>query len=165
MIRWIALTFLTFAIQTQLPLARSLDLSIVLVYFFCLRTITRQSAGWTAEGQFSGMAEFRGMAFGALIGFLEDSLSGHLIGPAVLSKGMSGLLISILFSDVLFRWTPLFGCIILFAITLMDGLIVMAIRLPLDSMSIDVAGAVQAILIRAVVNSPLGIIMRPREDR
>lgn len=163
MIIWGALTFLTFMIQTQLPLARSLDLSLVLIYLYCLRTITRQSAVRPVEGHTAGMAELKGAAFGALIGLIEDSLSGQIIGPGVVSKGMAGLVIAILFSDVLFRWTPLLGCLALFCLTLMDGMTVMGIRLLLDSMTIDSAGAIQAVFIQAVVNSPLGVIMRPRE--
>ncbi|NTU42331.1 MAG: hypothetical protein HGA78_04615 [Nitrospirales bacterium] len=162
MIIWIALTFLTFMIQTQLPLARSLNLSVVLIYFYGLRTITRQTAV-RSEGNITAAVEIKGVLFGALIGLIEDSLSGQVIGPGVLSKGMVGLLISVLLSDVVFRWTPLFGCLSLLGLTLMDGLVAMGIRLLLGNVTIDVAGAVQAIVIQAVVNSPLGIIMKPRE--
>jgi cell shape-determining protein MreD len=135
-----------------------LNLTVVLVYAFAIKAPPLQSAS-TSFTDVS--AEIRGAVFGAGIGLIEDIMSGSVIGLNVMSKGLTGLISSIVFRDLFYQWTPLIGSIVLFVITLLDGIIfVLAGQFiaGLPHRSFDV---VDLVLIQALFNIPFGLLIRP----
>ncbi len=106
--------------------------------------------------------ETPGMFFGAFIGLIEDSLSGVLLGPNILSKGLIGYLSSSLYSR-LFIWTPLLGVINIFSLTFLDSSLVFMLRSAFDKIPVNLGSALLIIVIQSVVNAPIGIFLKPKD--
>jgi len=104
--------------------------------------------------------EVKGMFFGALIGTLEDSLSGAFLGPHLLSKGLLGYLSAILYSRF-FIWTPLLGIVSTSVLTLADGFMVFMLRSIFDRMPGSPGAALLIIALQALLNAPFGFIVKP----
>jgi len=105
--------------------------------------------------------EIKGMFLGALIGIVEDSLSGAFLGPNLLSKGLIGYLSSFVYSRF-FVWTPLLGMISISVLTFIDGFIVFMSRSLFDKMPVGIGTAVFIIAMQSIANAPLGILLRPK---
>lgn len=158
-IKWLFLIFLTFLIQTQInPYGKQLNISVVLVYFFILRTNIQQARIY----RLSIVPEAKGLLFGASVGLVEDILTGSIIGPALFSKGLIGFLITIIFSDVVFKWTYLSGILVLILVTIMDGLLVSGIRTLFENLLINKEVFAKDIFFQTVINILFGIIIRPK---
>ncbi len=106
--------------------------------------------------------EVKGMFFGSLIGIVEDSLSGALLGPNLLSKGLVGYFSSFVYSRF-FIWTPLLGIISISALTLIDSTIIFVSRSIFDRMPVSIGAAIFIVAIQSLLNAPLGILLRPKD--
>ncbi|MFN3481224.1 MAG: rod shape-determining protein MreD [Thermodesulfovibrionales bacterium] len=102
----------------------------------------------------------KGMITGSLIGMIEDSLSGNVLGPHLLGKGLIGFSSS-LFSGSLFRWTPLLGIIGLFSLTVIDGLTIFITKTIFNIQFIPVSRLITTVLFQGILNSLAGIFLRP----
>lgn len=158
-IKWGSLAVMVFTVQTQLSfMHNSLDLTVVLVYFYGLRNLDRVSM----REYFGGGSEIRTTAFGAVIGLTEDILMGHLIGPGFLSKGLAGFFTSVIFSDVAFRWTQIWGVSAIAAFTLLDGAILTTSRNMFSDLNINISHVLLNMLVQVVLSVPFGIMLKPR---
>ncbi len=61
----------------------------------------------------------RGFWTGVAVGFLEDVLTGGILGPSILSKGFTGVVSASIFGR-LFIWRPVVGGLTIFILTLVD---------------------------------------------
>lgn len=162
-IKWAFFIFLTFLIQTQLSIFhRPLNLSIVLVYFFSLKSLPRSHK---TDVYFGSRSEIKSTVFGAFVGLLEDILSGSIIGPNFFSKGLTGFLTIVVFTEVVFKWTSLLGVITIVVFTILDGVMVAGSRIIFTSINISILDALQTIAIQTIVNMPFGIILKPSKFR
>lgn len=107
--------------------------------------------------------ETKGILFGSLIGLLEDGLSGNILGPNLIGKGLVGFFASFM-SGNFFRWTPLLGIIGIFFLTALDGITVFLSRTAFEVMPTSILSATSNIIISAIMNSFLGIFIKPRDD-
>lgn len=157
--KWLFLIILTFLAQTQFSIFYiPLNLPVVLVYFFSLKSLpTFDKAG----SYFGSRAETGSTLFGVFIGFIEDIISGSVIGPALFSKGFIGLISIILFTEVVFKWTPLLGAIVIGIFTVIDGLIITGLRLVFSDANINMLDVLRTIAVQVIVNVPFGIIFKP----
>jgi rod shape-determining protein MreD len=105
--------------------------------------------------------EIKGMFLGALIGIVEDSLSGAFLGPNLLSKGLIGYFSSFVYSRF-FVWTPLLGMISISVLTFIDGFIIFVSRSLFDKMPVGIGTAVFIIAMQSIANAPLGMLLRPK---
>ena len=136
---------LAFLLQTKVSvLGVSPDLTAAVAYYF---------------GITGGAA--KGVLFGSLVGAIEDSVGGSILGPNLLGKGMVGFLSSFM-SGSLFRWTPFLGMVSLAILTLMDGGIILLSRAIFDAMPTSLSSGIFALLMRGLFNSVIGIFIRPR---
>ena len=103
----------------------------------------------------------KGLLLGAAIGVLEDSVSGNILGPNLMGKGMAGFFASFS-SGSLFRWTPLLGMLSLFSLTLMDGVTVWLSRTLFETSPALFSRGLFTVLMQAVMNIAIGIFIRPR---
>jgi rod shape-determining protein MreD len=103
----------------------------------------------------------KGMALGSMIGVIEDSVGGSILGPNLLGKGMVGFLASFS-SGSLLRWTPLLGAVALFALTVMDGAVVFLARSIFGAPPGSVSAAIPALLAQGFINLVPGIFIRPQ---
>lgn len=162
-VKWAFFIFLTFLIQTQLSIFHSpLNLTVVTVYFFSLKSLPRHPK---TDVYFGSKSELKSAVFGAFVGLLEDILSGSIIGPNFFSKGLTGFLTIVVFTEVVFKWTPLLGAITIIIFTILDGVIVTGSRIIFTNINISILDVLQTILIQTGVNIPFGIILKPSKFR
>jgi len=136
---------LAFLLQTKVSvLGISPDLTAAVAYYFGI------TGGST-----------KGVLFGSLIGAIEDSMGGSILGPNLLGKGLVGFFSSFM-SGSLFRWTPLLGIVSLAILTLMDGCIILLSRAIFDAMPTSLSGGILALLVQGLFNGIIGIFIRPR---
>jgi len=105
--------------------------------------------------------EHKGLFYGSLVGMIEDSLSGALLGPGLLSKGLAGYLAAVL-SGKLLVWTPFAGVVTLAALTIFDGFAVYLTRCLFHAKPSGIVAAAVAIMTQALLNLPFGIILKKK---
>jgi len=143
---WAAIILLTVLVQGSVSLIHiKLNLTVILVCYIGMKR-----------------GEIPGMFYGALIGLIEDIISGVLLGPNILSKGLIGYLSSSLYKK-LFIWTPLIGAINIFSLTFLDSSIVFILRSIFDKIPVDIGTAFFIIMVQSLVNAPLGIFIKPKD--
>lgn len=104
----------------------------------------------------------KGLAFGALIGIVSDSLSGGMLGPNLLGKGVAGYFSASLTGLLFFRWTPFIGIIGAGTATIIDRAVSFISISIFHGMSTSVLHALYFILGQAVLNSVVGLFIRPK---
>lgn len=135
----------SFLIQTRLSVfGISPALTVAVVYYLGIRS-----------------SPSKGIFLGSLIGVIEDSISGGILGPNLLAKGMVGYFSSFI-SGILFRWTPLLGIMSLFILTVIDGLIVSLSRAIYETMPAAPYVIIYTILLRGLINSIIGVFIKPK---
>ncbi len=159
MLSWFLLAAAALLIQPKLALFDCpLNLTLVLVYAFGIRTAPHQPA---ASGSLDMTPEIISAAFGAAIGLVEDTMTGFIMGPNVLSKGLAGLTSSIVYREIFFQWESALGGVVLAVLTLLDGLVVIAARQLFSSAVIGVAAAANIVIIQSIMNIPFGLLIGP----
>jgi hypothetical protein len=134
-----------------------LNLTVALVYVYAARTLASQPGG----ASFTDVtAETRAAFFGAIIGLMEDMMSGVLPGINLMSKALLGLLSVIIFRDFISQWTLPVGAAVIFIVTVLDGAIVVMLSQFVMEIDINELAAIQIVLIQAVINIPLGCLFR-----
>lgn len=123
------------------------DLAAAIAYYFGLKN-----------------GETKGMLFGSFVGLIGDSLSGGILGPNILGKGMVGFL-SAFMSGSFFRWTPVLGVIGISILTAINGIIVFLSKTLFEHMPTSIPSAMSIIFTAALINSLLGIFMRPQNEQ
>jgi hypothetical protein len=134
-----------------------LNLTVALVYVYAARALATQSGG---AGFTDITAETRAVSFGAVIGLIEDMMSGLLPGINFMSKALLGLLSVTIFRDYISQWTPFIGAAVIFIVTILDGVIVVMMCQFVMGIAINEYAAMQMILTQSVINLPLGCLIR-----
>lgn len=144
---FLGVIFLAFLLESRISVfGISPNLMAAIAYYFGLKN-----------------GEVKGMLFGSAIGLIGDSLSGNIIGPNLLGKGLVGFLSSFI-SGNFFRWTPFLGVIGIFSLTAIDGGTVFLSRTIFEQMPAPLSNAISTIFISAFLNSFLGMFIRPKND-
>jgi len=158
-LKWISFVFLSFLIQAKIEIFNyPLNLTIMLIYIFSFKALLHPSK---IGGNLTGVAELKGTLFGAGIGLMEDILTGSIIGPEFFSKGLTGFICAVIFSDVVFRWTPVLGGIAVIVLTSFDGFISTGLRMFFTDITINGVYTLQMILFQSFINIPFGILFKP----
>ncbi|GAB4415992.1 MAG: hypothetical protein OHK0032_12130 [Thermodesulfovibrionales bacterium] len=103
----------------------------------------------------------RGALLGSIIGIIEDSIGGGMLGPNLLGKGMVGFFSSFV-SGRPFRWTPLLGMVSIFILTIADSFVVYLSRVVFETTPAPLSAAIPALLIQGLINSTIGAFLRPK---
>ncbi len=152
-IKWMLLVALVFLLQTQFYFIKDFsNLTVVLVYYFGLKSHQRSTGS---------KAELGSVAFAVVVGLMEDVMSGAIIGPGVLSKGLLGLMTPVVFTDMVFKWTPLWGAIIVVIFTLFDGMVLIGSRMVFTGIHVTAFTLLQVLCVQSLFNMPFGIMLRP----
>jgi len=109
-------------------------------------------------GLSSGAA--KGTLFGSLLGTVEDSIGGGMIGPNLLGKGIVGLFSSFL-SGGPFQWSPLLGTVYAFVLTVMDGAVVFIVKGVYETFPAPPARAALILALQGVLNACAGALIKP----
>jgi rod shape-determining protein MreD len=110
----------------------------------------------------SSRPEAQSAVFGAIVGFIEDAVTGSVIGPAFLGKGLIGFSSVLIFTDIFFRWTPVLGGVVIITITILERLIAALLLIMFKDITINWTYTLSVILLQALINLPFGIIIRPK---
>lgn len=102
-----------------------------------------------------------GILFGSLIGIIEDSVGGTMLGPNLLAKGAVGFL-SAFVSGTLFRWTPFLGVLSVFFLTAGDGIMRFLSRSVFDVMPGSLSLVVTTTVVQGLLNAGAGIFIKPK---
>jgi rod shape-determining protein MreD len=144
---WAGIIFVTFGIQGSISLFDvTPNFTVILACYAGIR-----------EG------EVKGLLFGSLIGIIEDSLSGNLLGPHLLSKGLIGYLAAFLYGKI-FVWTPVLGIMTIMVLTAADSFVVYTARSVFGTMPSGIGAAAFIIAMQSVMNAPFGIFLKKRSD-
>lgn len=144
-IRLFFLIVLSFVLQSKMSVLNVVpDLTAAVVYYYGIN---------------NGAA--KGIYMGSVIGLIEDSIGGGIIGPNMLGKGMVGFL-SPSISGGLLRWTPYTGMLLIFVLTVMDGFVVFLSKALFEATPATVLRLVFTLLMQGFVNSMIGIFLRPK---
>jgi hypothetical protein len=156
---WSVYFFGAFLLQAVAsPLLAPLNMTVLLVGLFgraAAHVYTDQ------HGFASYRAEYAASLFGMGCGLVEDLLGGGLLGPGMLTKGAIGLLSAVIFSDVLFRWTPVFGGITMIAFTVLDWFGETGALAVFGSLPVVFSATVLPLLFQCIVNGIAGMVIRP----
>lgn len=144
---WAVITFVTFGMQGSISMFDiTPNFTVILACFAGIR-----------EG------EGKGLLFGSLIGIIEDSLSGHLLGPHLLSKGLTGYFSAFLYSKI-FVWTPLLGILSAVVFTVADCFSVYTARSFFGIMPASFGTAAFVAAMQSLFNAPLGIFLKKKSE-
>jgi rod shape-determining protein MreD len=144
---WAVVTFLTFGIQGSLSFFDiTPKFTVILACYAGIR-----------EG------EAKGLFIGSLIGIIEDSFSGTLLGPNLLSKGLVGYLAAFLYSKF-FVWTPVLGILTIMVLTMADSIVVYMSRSIFDTMPSGIGAAAFIIVMQSLFNAPIGIFLKKKNE-
>jgi len=102
----------------------------------------------------------KGTLFGSLLGMAEDSISGGMIGPNLLGKGMIGLFSSFL-SGGPFRWSPLLGTLALFILTVLEGVLVFIVKGVYEAPPAPPGRAALILVLQGALNACAGVLIKP----
>ncbi len=156
---WIIAAALALLLQPKLSLFECpLNLSVAVVYAFGIKNAIQQSS---AKGSGDVSREIKATIFGAVVGLIEDGMTGSLIGPNVLSKGLTGFISSFVFRDIFFLWGSALGGLVLCLLTIADGVVVVWIRLLFSNTVIGGRAVVDLVMIQAIMNIPVGLLVNP----
>lgn len=156
---WTAYFCLAFLLQAVFsPLLAPLNLTVVLVGLF-----GRAAAHhFTDQHGFSSHhAEYAASSFGMLCGFVEDLLAGGLLGPGMLAKALIGYLSAVVFSDVLFRWIPVFGGLTMILFTVLDWGCALGARVAFGTAATIPFATFQPLVVQCIGNGIVGMMIRP----
>lgn len=157
-LKWTLIAALVFLLQTQWPFINNFtNLTVILVYYFGLKSYQRN----TARGFSGARAELGSVAFGMTIGLMEDILSGTMIGPGVLSKGLLGLITPVIFTDMVFKWTRVWGAVVVITLTLFDGSVLISSRVLFTGIHVTAGTLFQILCVQSFFNLPFGLMLRP----
>jgi len=144
---FLSIIFLAFLLESRISVfGVAPNLAAAITYYFGLRN-----------------GETKGILFGSFIGLVGDGLSGGIIGPNLLGKGLVGFFAAFM-SGSFFRWTPMLGMIGIAILTALDGIIVFIMRTVFEHTPTSTTNAISVIFISAIMNSLLGIFLRPRKE-
>jgi len=99
---YILFAYLALTLQTVFFKGIKPDFVLVLVCFYSLK-----------------YGQARGTTYGVLAGLLMDTASGFIIGPNIISKSLSGFLISALRENI-FQWNITINTIVITVLSVMD---------------------------------------------
>jgi len=107
--------------------------------------------------------EVKGLLVGSLIGIIEDSISGSLLGPHLLGKGLTGYIAAFL-SGKFFGWTPMLGVLVIVTLTMADGLITFGARSIFGTTPTGIGAASFMVAMQSLFNAPFGIILKKKSE-
>jgi rod shape-determining protein MreD len=141
---WSTIFTVAFLLQSIITIGDlKLNITVLLVYYF----------------GFKG-GESRGAAVGLPVGFVEDILSGTLIGPGMLGKGLVGVLSTFVSSGILI-WTPLLGVVSVFILTFIDEAAVYASLSIFTEPPSSLQEFISVALLKSLSVSAAGAFIRP----
>lgn len=155
-IRWgllIAITYL--CSYLSIFFGFSLNLYFLLIYLFIIENIFNIKRNLASS-------EINMILFFALVGLIDDLNQGYL-GPSIISKIVTGVLLFLLAKQIFFSWNEQLKSIVIFLFTIIDETISVMIYIYFFHFQIDLFYFYKSAIIRALINVPIGLILSWRK--
>jgi len=144
-VAWTLAVLLVFLLQAKISIISVVpNLTVLLAYYAGMK-----------------YGETRGMTVGLIIGGIEDSLSAAIIGPNMLGKALAGFFSSFFLSGGFFIWTPLFGILGAFLLTMIDNTVVFSTLGIFDKIPTNPLSALRISIMQSLINAAAGMFIRP----
>ncbi len=153
-LKWAILIFLAFFIEQYFLIdGITLNFSFLLIYLFAIEYTFTET-----EQKKIASSELLPLLFFAMTGLIEDLFQG-IIGPAIISKSISGMFLIVLTRQLFFHWTEIFKTLVIFSFTILDETIYSFIVICFFSIEISSSLLLKKILISGLINIPFGLIL------
>lgn len=157
-LKWSIYIFLTFFIEQIFIIdGINFNFSFLLIYLFVIHYFFPD-----IEQKKIAPSEFLPILFFITIGLIEDLFQG-IIGPAIISKTLTGYLLILLIKQLFFHWTELFKAIVICIFTVMDELIYSFIMIYFFNINIEYFMLLKVSFIKGLLNIPFGLILSWRK--
>ncbi|MCS7214674.1 MAG: hypothetical protein RMI30_02840 [Thermodesulfovibrio sp.] len=149
---------MTFLIEKTFTIeGLNFNFSFLLIYLFVIHYFFPK-----VEQKKIEPSELLPILFFIIVGLLEDLFQG-ILGPAVISKSITGYLLILLIKQLFFHWTELFKAIIICIFTIIDEIIYSLIMIYFFNISLDYFSLLKLSFIKGLSNIPFGLILSWRK--
>lgn len=153
-LKWSVFIFLTFFIEQIFTIdGINFNFSFLLIYFFVIHNFFPDR-----KQKKIAPSEFLPILFFVIIGLIEDLFQG-ILGPAIISKTLTGYLLILLIKQIFFYWTELFKAIVICVFTVLDELIYSFIVIYFFNINVKYFMLLKVSFIKGLINIPLGLIL------
>lgn len=157
-LKWSIFIFFTFFIEQIFTIdSINFNFSFLLIYLFVINYFFPKT-----EQKKIAPSEFLPVLFFITIGLIEDLLQG-IIGPAIISKTITGFLLIILVRQLFFHWTETFKALVICIFTIIDELIYSMIMIYFFNFSVEYLQLTKNLFIKGLINVPIGLILSWRK--
>ncbi len=157
LIKWGIFIFFTFFIEQTFTIdSISFNFSFLLIYLFVIHYFFPE-----IEQKKIAPSEILPVLFFVTVGVIEDMFQG-IIGPAIISKTITGVILIILVRQLFFHWTEIFKALVIFIFTIMDEIIYSLIVVYFFNFNLN-PQLFKIFFIRGLINIPLGLILSWRK--
>ncbi|GAB5045636.1 hypothetical protein [Thermodesulfovibrio sp. TK110] len=157
LIKWGIFVFFTFFIEQTFTIdSISFNFSFLLIYLFVIHYFFPE-----IEQKKIAPSEILPVLFFVTVGVIEDMFQG-IIGPAIISKTITGVILIILVRQLFFHWTEIFKALVIFIFTIMDEIIYSLIVVYFFNFNLN-PQLFKIFFIRGLINIPLGLILSWRK--
>lgn len=156
--KWALLTFFVFLFEQFFIIdGTSFNFSFLLIFFFVIYYFFPKE-----EQKKIAPSELIPVFYFAAIGLIEDLFQG-IIGPAIISKVFTGVLLIIIVKQLFFHWTDFFKALIIFTFTIIDETIYSFFMIYFFNYNVHYYVLIKNFLIKGLVNIPIGLIFSWRK--
>ncbi len=153
-LKWAIFIFIVFLTEQYFLIdGNTLNFSFLLIYLFAIEYTFTET-----EQKKITSSELFPLIFFAIIGLIEDLFQG-IIGPAIISKSITGMFLIVLARQIFFNWTEIFKTLVIFSFTILDETIYSSIIIYSFSIEIFPSLLLKKILISGLINIPFGLIL------
>ncbi|MCX8026270.1 MAG: hypothetical protein N3A62_00240 [Thermodesulfovibrionales bacterium] len=159
---WFLYLLIIIVVQEQITIFdNQLNFTAALVFIHAIKNIPKNPH---IKGYWSGRGEIDSAVFGAIVGGFEDVLSHTILGPSLLGKSIMGWATAFVFSDIIYKWTPILIAFVLSAFTILDSFLMITARLMLTDIVVSHLKILEGLILQAVVNMPIGLFIKSPRD-
>lgn len=156
--KWIIFIFFVFFAQHLLTInGLNFNFSFLLIYIFVIKYFFPKT-----EQKKIAPSEIVPVVFSASIGTIEDLIQG-IIGPAIISKTITGSFLMILVKQLFFHWTEIFKACVILVFTIIDETIYSLIMVYFFNFNTPYSMLLKDFFIKGLTNIPLGLILTWRK--
>lgn len=156
--KWAILIFLVFFAEHLLTInGLNFNFSFLLIYIFIIKFFFPQT-----EQKKIAPSEIVPVIFSAVIGLIEDLIQG-VIGPAIISKTITGSLLMVLVKQLFFHWTEIFKACVILVFTILDETIYSLIIVYFFNFNTQYTMLLKDFFIKGLINIPPGLILTWRK--
>jgi len=140
---WLAVPLITIFLDGILRI-KFLSLNLTIAYV-CFIAYTKGAA--------------KGAIMGLITGFIEDSMSGIILGPSMLSRSLVGILSTFLYERMII-WNPIFSMLVVFLMSLVDDIISYILLSLFVKSPYEIGYFLWLAFVRAALTSPAGLLIK-----